>query len=71
MGTILPEELGPYAALMVAGFVVGAAGHVFRARWLVALGILMILAATLLAPIAINLLEDQPEAPGPTVPRPY
>ena len=69
-GAILPQEVGPYAALMVGGFVVGVAGHVFRLRWMVAIGILMIFAATLLFPIAINLFEEQPEPPGPRVPQP-
>jgi hypothetical protein len=70
-GAILPEEMGPYVVLLVIGFVVGAAGHVFRLRWMVALGILMIFLATFLLPVAINLLEDDPDPPGPTVPRPY
>jgi hypothetical protein len=67
----LPEDVGPYVGLMVGGFIVGAAGHVFRLRWMVAIGILMIFAATLLFPIAINLFSEQPEPPGPKVPRPY
>jgi hypothetical protein len=68
---ILPDEMGPYVALLVGGFVVGAAGHLFRLRWMVALGILMIFLATFLIPVAVNLLEDDPDPPGPTVPRPY
>ena len=71
LGAILPKEVGPYAALMLGGFVVGAAGHLFRLRWMVALGILMIFTATLLLPIAINLFEERPEPPGPRVPQPY
>jgi hypothetical protein len=67
----MPEEIEPYVALMLVGFVVGAAGHAFRLRWLVAVGILMIFLATLLFPIAINLLNEDPEPPGPNVPRPY
>ena len=53
---------------MVAGFVVGIAGHLFRSRWVVAMGILMIFLATLLFPIAIILLNEQPNQPGPNVP---
>jgi hypothetical protein len=67
----MPEDIEPYVGLMLAGFVVGAAGHVFRLRWLVAMGILMIFLATLLFPIAINLFNEDPEPPGPNVPRPY
>jgi hypothetical protein len=33
---ILPHSIGPYVSLMVAGFVVGILGHLFRSRWLVA-----------------------------------
>lgn len=68
---ILPESVGPYLALMVIGFVVGAAGHLFRLRWMVAAGIIMIFLATLLLPLAINLFDREPEPPGPNVPTPY
>jgi hypothetical protein len=67
----MPEDIEPYVGLMLAGFAVGAAGHVFRLRWLVAVGILMIFLATLLFPIAINLFNEDPEPPGRNVPRPY
>lgn len=70
-GAILPDEMGPYVALLLGGFVVGAAGHVFRLRWMVAVGIAMIFLATFLLPVALNLFEDDPDPPGPTVPRPY
>jgi hypothetical protein len=65
---VLPESEGPYLALMVSGFVVGIAGHLFRLRWVVALGILMIFLATLLLPIAVNVVNEQPDAPGRDVP---
>ena len=65
---VLPEDETPYLLLMVAGFAVGVAGHLFRLRWMVAIGILMIFLATLLLPIAINLLNEEPNPPGPDVP---
>lgn len=65
---VLPEDEGPYLTLMVAGFAVGIVGHVFKLRWMVALGIAMIFLATLLLPIAINVLNEPPNPPGPDVP---
>ncbi|MGZ4271772.1 MAG: hypothetical protein ACXVFN_06290 [Solirubrobacteraceae bacterium] len=45
----------PFVALMIIGFVVGVAGHVVRARTLVALGIGLIFLGTFLLPLAANL----------------
>jgi hypothetical protein len=66
---ILPESIGPYVALMMAGFVIGIVGHLFRSRWLVALGIILIFLAALALPLALNVTTDTPDAPGP-VPEP-
>jgi cyanate permease len=64
--TVLPEGIKPYLILMVAGFVVGVFGHLFRSRWIVAIGVTMVFLATLLFPLAIHLLEDKPQPPpGP------
>lgn len=65
---LLPDSIGPYLALMAIGFVLGAAGHLARARWLVAVGVIMIFLATLLFPIALQLFSEEPEPPGPRVP---
>ena len=70
-GAVVPEEMGPYVALLLAGFAVGIAGHLFRVRWMIALGIAMIFLATLVLPVALNLLGDEPSPPGPNVPSPY
>jgi hypothetical protein len=43
----------PFVVLMMLGFVLGVAGHVYRSRPLVATGIGMIFIATLLLPLAI------------------
>jgi sulfite exporter TauE/SafE len=66
--SLLPESIGPYIGLMIAGFVVGAIGHASRSRWLVLVGVIMILLATLLFPLALQVLEDEPPKPGPQVP---
>jgi hypothetical protein len=67
---ILPHSIGPYVSLMIAGFAIAIVGHLFRLRWLVAAGILMIFLAALALPLALNVTSDQPQAPGP-LPDPY
>jgi hypothetical protein len=69
-GSVLPDRIEPYVAMMGIGFFLGVFGHLSRSRWMVVIGILLIFLATLLFPIAINLLSDQPQQPGPT-PTPY
>jgi len=64
----LPRSFGPYATLMLLGFVVGILGHLTRSRWLVTIGILLIFVAALLLPLAlIATTNDEPPAP-PRVP---
>ena len=46
----LPRSFGPYATLMLLGFLVGIVGHIFRSRWLVAIGILLIFIGAFLLP---------------------
>jgi sulfite exporter TauE/SafE len=46
---------GPYLTLLVVGFVVGALGHLFRSKTIVASGIIMIVAATILLPVMLQL----------------
>lgn len=38
----LPANIGPYAAVMATGFVIGVAGHVIRSRTLILMGILIV-----------------------------
>lgn len=47
----------PFIALMGLGFVVGAAGHVYKSKAAVATGIGMIFLATLLLPLGLYLGE--------------
>jgi cyanate permease len=67
---ILPESIGPYVSLMMAGFLVGIFGHLTRSRWLIALGIILVFLAAAAFPLALNVFSDRPEPPGP-LPRPY
>jgi hypothetical protein len=65
---ILPHSIGPYVSLMIAGFVIGILGHLFRSRWLVAIGITLIFLGALALPLALNVTTDQPAPPGPLQP---
>ena len=60
LATVLPHSFGPYVGLVLAGFVVGIAGHLSSSRWLVAIGIMMICLGALLFPLALNLTEGTP-----------
>jgi hypothetical protein len=68
---ILPESVGPYVSLMVAGFMIGILGHLTRSRWLVAVGIILVFLAAAAFPLALNVFSDEPAPPGPQVPEPY
>ena len=67
-GVALPDTIEPYLALMLGGFLVAIYGHMAGARWLVAIGIIMIMLATLLFPLALQFLAEEPPPPGPDVP---
>jgi hypothetical protein len=47
------SSAGPFAGVMLIGFVVGVAGHVVKSRTLVALGIGLIFLATVIAPLVL------------------
>ena len=47
LASLLPDSTGPYLALLIIGFLVGAYGHAAKLRWLVVAGILVILAAVI------------------------
>jgi hypothetical protein len=49
----------PYVMMMVLGFVIGIAGHIFRFRPLVAIGVLLIFLGTFVFPLAINIAHNQ------------
>ena len=67
---ILPQSVGPYVSLMMAGFLIAIVGHLSRSRWLIALGIILVFLAAAGLPLALNAFSDRPEPPGP-LPRPY
>jgi hypothetical protein len=61
LADFFPTSPGPYVALMLSGFVIGILGHLTRAKWLVASGVILIFLGALLFPLAANLTtEDRP-----------
>ena len=62
----LPRNFGPYATLMLSGFVAGILGHLTRQRWLVAIGVMLIAFGVLLLPLALTAeTSDEPAPPPP------
>jgi hypothetical protein len=56
-----PDQTGDFEVdpafffvLLGLGFLIGAAGHLFRSRALVAIGVILIFAATIFIPIALT-----------------
>jgi len=65
---IFPEGINPYIALMAIGFAIAVVGHLFRSRWAVAIGVIMIFLAVLVFPLAIQVFEEKPTPPpGPQI----
>jgi hypothetical protein len=62
LADLLPHSISPYLFLMLAGFVVGSAGHLYKSKTAIAIGIGMIFMATLLLPLALIATQDEPES---------
>ncbi len=60
---LLPTRPGPYIAMMLAGFAIGICGHLFKAKWLVISGVVLIFLGALLFPLAANLTSDDRPPP--------
>ena len=60
---LLPKEIDPYLTLMLVGFVISLFGHMTKVRWLVVIGILMIVLSTLVFPLTRVVTEDTPPPP--------
>ncbi len=65
---LLPHGPGPYVVLMLAGFVIGLFGHLIRARWLIAAGVVLIFLGALLFPLAVNFSGETASTPIQTSP---
>ena len=63
LADVLPRDIDAYLSLMIAGFVVAMFGHLTRARWIVLIGIVMIMLATLVFPLTKVATEEEPPPP--------
>ena len=63
LADVLPRDINAYLSLMVAGFVVAIFGHIARARWVVLIGIVMIMLACFVFPLTRVATEDSPPPP--------
>jgi hypothetical protein len=60
----LPQSPGAYLAILGVGFAVGVCGHLFKVRWLVGVGIALIVLGALLLPFAAGIPSDEKSPPG-------
>lgn len=63
----LPREFGPYVSLMLLGFVLGILGHMTRSRWLVTIGLLLIVIGAFLLPLLLKASTNDEPPPPPQV----
>lgn len=59
----LPHSIGPYLTLVLVGFVVGTLGHMTKIRWLVGVGIALIVVGALLLPFAAGIPSGEKSPP--------
>lgn len=60
----LPHSPGTYIAIVLVGFAIGTLGHLFKVRWLVGIGIALIVVGALLLPFAAGIPSDEKSPPG-------
>jgi cytosine/uracil/thiamine/allantoin permease len=60
----LPHSPGAYLAIVLVGFVIGTLGHLFKVRWLVGVGIALIVLGALLLPFAAGIPSNEKSPPG-------
>jgi hypothetical protein len=64
----LPDTIGPYVSLMLAGFFVGIFGHMSSSKWLATIGIVMVFLGAFGFPLVLLAgEEDRPGAPNPAL----
>ena len=60
----LPLSPGAYIAVVLVGFAIGTCGHLFKLRWLVGVGIALIVLGALLLPFAAGIPSNEKSPPG-------
>jgi hypothetical protein len=60
----LPHSPGAYLAIVLVGFAIGILGHLFKVRWLVGVGIGLIVLGALLLPFAAGIPSNEKSPPG-------
>ena len=60
----LPHSPGAYIAIVLVGFAIGILGHLFKVRWLVGIGIALIVLGALLLPFAAGIPSDEKSPPA-------
>jgi hypothetical protein len=60
----LPHSPGAYIAIVLVGFAIGTLGHLFKVRWVVAIGIALIVVGALLLPFAAGIPSNEKSPPG-------
>ncbi len=63
LAALFPTSPTPYITMMLVGFAIGILGHLTRARWLVATGVILIFLGTLLFPLLANVTTDDRPPP--------
>ena len=59
----LPHSIGPYLTLVLVGFGVGTLAHLTKIRWLVGVGIALIVVGALLLPFAAGIPSGEKSPP--------
>ncbi|MGH2982598.1 MAG: hypothetical protein ACRDKV_11220 [Solirubrobacterales bacterium] len=65
LSAALPREFGPYVTLMLLGFAIGILGHLTRSRWLVAIGVMLIVIGAFLLPLVLKATTNDEPPPPP------
>jgi len=60
----LPHSPGAYIAIVLVGFAIGTLGHLFKVKWLVGVGIALIVLGALLLPFAAGIPSNEKSPPG-------
>jgi len=60
LAAVLPHSGTPYILMVLGGFALGILGYMSTTRWLVGVGIALIVLGALFFPVAINLTESTP-----------